>query len=91
MDIRITDLLYRGVNHVEDLGRTSGTFDTALAKEFLRAFSLHGGLTLHVRVLYGENTHHMIEAVFKALGRTLSQAVSPEPRATGVVSSKGAL
>ena len=68
-----------------------GTFDTALAKEFLRAFSLHGGLTLHVRVLYGENTHHIIEAVFKALGRTLAQAVSPEPRITGVVSSKGSL
>jgi len=68
-----------------------GTFDTALAKEFLRAFSLHGGLTLHVRVLYGENTHHMIEAVFKALGRTLAQAVSEEPRTKGVLSSKGSL
>jgi imidazoleglycerol-phosphate dehydratase len=68
-----------------------GTFDTALAKEFLRAFSLHAGLTLHVRVLYGENSHHMIEAVFKALGRTLSQAVSLEPRTTGALSSKGSL
>lgn len=68
-----------------------GTFDTALAKEFLRAFSLHAGLTLHVGVLHGENTHHMIEAVFKALGRALSQAVSPETRSPGPLSSKGAL
>ena len=68
-----------------------GTFDTPLAKEFLRAFSLHAGLTLHVRVLHGDNTHHMIEAVFKALGRALAQAVSLEPRATGPLSSKGSL
>ena len=68
-----------------------GTFDTALAKEFLRALSLHAGLTLHVSVLHGENTHHIIEAVFKALGRALGQAVSPEPRTTGPLSSKGSL
>jgi len=68
-----------------------GTFDTALAKEFLRAFALHGGLTLHIVVPYGDNTHHMIEAAFKALGRALGQAVSPEPRTRGVLSSKGAL
>jgi len=68
-----------------------GTFDTALAKEFLRALSLHAGLTLHVRVLHGDNTHHIIEAVFKALGRALGQAVSPESRTTGPLSSKGSL
>ena len=68
-----------------------GTFDTALAKEFLRALSLHGGLTLHVVVMHGENAHHIIEAVFKALGRALGQAVSPEPRAKGPLSSKGSL
>lgn len=68
-----------------------GTFDTALAKEFLRALSLHAGLTLHVSVLHGDNTHHIIEAVFKALGRALGQAVSPEPRTTGPLSSKGSL
>ena len=68
-----------------------GTFDTALAKEFLRALSLHAGLTLHVNVLHGDNTHHIIEAVFKALGRALGQAVSPESRTTGPLSSKGSL
>ena len=68
-----------------------GTFDTALAKEFLRALALHGGLTLHVKVEHGDNTHHIIEAVFKALGRALGQAVSPEPRSKGPLSSKGSL
>ena len=68
-----------------------GTFDTALAKEFLRALALHGGLTLHVIVIHGENAHHIIEAVFKALGRALGQAVSPEPRTKGPLSSKGSL
>ena len=68
-----------------------GTFDTALAKEFLRALSLHAGLTLHVSVFHGDNTHHIIEAVFKALGRALGQAVSPESRTTGPLSSKGSL
>lgn len=68
-----------------------GAFDTQLAKEFLRAFALHGGLTLHVELAHGENSHHIIEACFKALGRALAQAVSPEPRAHGPVSSKGML
>lgn len=68
-----------------------GTFDTALAKEFLRALALHAGLTLHIQVTHGENTHHIIEAVFKALGRALGQAVSPEPRSRGPLSSKGSL
>lgn len=68
-----------------------GTFDTALAKEFFRALVLHAGLTLHITVEHGENTHHIIEAVFKALGRALGQAVSPEPRTKGPLSSKGSL
>ena len=68
-----------------------GTFDTALAKEFLRALSLHAGLTLHITVYHGDNSHHIIEAVFKALGRALGQAVSVEPRTTGPLSSKGSL
>jgi imidazoleglycerol-phosphate dehydratase len=68
-----------------------GRFDTALVKEFLRAFSLHGGMTLHVEVLHGENAHHVIEAIFKALGRAIGQACGIEPRVQGVLSSKGAL
>lgn len=68
-----------------------GEFDTALAKEFLRAFSLHGGLTLHVEMAHGENAHHTIEAAFKALGRALDQATAINPRAKGALSSKGSL
>jgi len=68
-----------------------GTFDTALAKEFLRAFMLHAGLTLHVDLLHGENGHHILEAVFKALGRALAMAASPHPLVSGQLSSKGVL
>lgn len=68
-----------------------GSFDTQLTKEFLRALALHGGLTLHAELLHGENAHHIIEAVFKALGRALAQATGPEPRTRGPLSSKGSL
>lgn len=68
-----------------------GTFDTELAKEFLRSLSLHGGITLHVDMIRGENSHHIIEAIFKALGRALAQACRLDPRLSGVLSSKGAL
>ncbi|GAB4342664.1 MAG: imidazoleglycerol-phosphate dehydratase HisB [Desulfobulbaceae bacterium] len=68
-----------------------GRFDTSLAKEFMRALVLHSGMTLHVDLLHGENTHHIIEAVFKALGRALSRAVRIDERLTGVLSSKGTL
>jgi imidazoleglycerol-phosphate dehydratase len=67
-----------------------GTFDTCLAKEFARAFSLHAGITLHVDLLHGENAHHIIEAVFKALGRAMNEATKPLPGG-GVMSSKGCL
>ncbi|MEW6520672.1 MAG: imidazoleglycerol-phosphate dehydratase HisB [Desulfurivibrio sp.] len=68
-----------------------GAFDTALVQEFLRALSLHGGMTLHVEVPYGHNTHHILEAIFKALGRTLDQASARHPRTQGPLSSKGSL
>jgi imidazoleglycerol-phosphate dehydratase len=68
-----------------------GTFDTALVREFLRALSLHGGMTLHVEVPYGQNTHHILEAVFKALGRTLDQATASNLRTQGPLSTKGSL
>jgi imidazoleglycerol-phosphate dehydratase len=66
-------------------------FDVTLIKEFMRAFSNKAGMNLHVEVPYGENQHHIIEAVFKSLGRALAQAVSRDPRSQGVRSSKGAL
>ncbi len=68
-----------------------GQFDGQLAEEFWRALALHGGLTLHVRLLYGENDHHMLEAAFKALGRALDQATAMEPRSRGIASTKGVL
>ena len=68
-----------------------GDFETELMPEFLRALSQRGGITLHVHVLYGANTHHMLEAVFKALGRALDQATQVDPRRSGVPSSKGVL
>ncbi|PIE58754.1 MAG: imidazoleglycerol-phosphate dehydratase [Desulfobulbus propionicus] len=73
------------------LDQKVGTFDTALAKEFLRAFSLHAGMTLHVDVLHGENTHHIIEAIFKALARSTARACRRSDRITGQLSSKGTL
>ena len=68
-----------------------GNFDTALAKEFLRALALHAGMTLHVEMPHGENTHHILEAAFKALGKALDQATAKESRAKGPVSSKGTI
>lgn len=70
-----------------------GNFDTVLAKEFIRAFSQHAGLTLHVDLLRGENSHHILEAIFKGLGRCLRQATRPLDAlgGGGVLSSKGSL
>ncbi len=68
-----------------------GTFDTALAQEFMRAFAQHAGVTLHIDLLHGRNSHHIIEAVFKALARTMSQATIKLDALTGSLSSKGVL
>ena len=68
-----------------------GGFDTTLTEEFLRAFCVHAGITLHVKLLAGKNAHHITEAVFKALGRSLGEAVTQDSRITGVLSTKGIL
>ena len=68
-----------------------GTFDVELVEEFLRAFSQSSGICLHVNVPYGSNAHHTVEAVFKGLGRAMSDAVRPDPRVRGVHSSKGVM
>ncbi|MBD0396403.1 imidazoleglycerol-phosphate dehydratase HisB [Bacillus sp. 2211] len=68
-----------------------GTFDTELVHEFLWKLALEVRMNLHVIVHYGTNTHHMIEAVFKALGRALDEASSIDPRVKGVPSTKGML
>lgn len=68
-----------------------GSFDTALAPEFMRAFSQHAGVTLHIDLLHGENSHHIIEAIFKGLGRAMNQAVTRLENLNGSLSSKGLL
>jgi imidazoleglycerol-phosphate dehydratase len=68
-----------------------GLFPFQLVEEFLRALSVHGGLTLHVSVLAGRDAHHMAEAIFKALGRALDVAVSRDDRVRGIPSTKGLL
>ncbi|SES41884.1 imidazoleglycerol-phosphate dehydratase HisB [Salipaludibacillus aurantiacus] len=68
-----------------------GTFDTELVEEFLWKLALEARMNLHVIVHYGTNTHHIIEAVFKALGRALDEATQLDPRVKGVPSTKGSL
>ncbi|MBI5843593.1 MAG: imidazoleglycerol-phosphate dehydratase HisB [Deltaproteobacteria bacterium] len=68
-----------------------GGFDTQLFEEFFRALAHRAGITLHLRVLYGKNDHHRIEAVFKAFGRALAKAFTRDERVRGVLSSKGVL
>ena len=69
-----------------------GDFDTELVEEFLLGFVRNAGVTLHVRQLSGRNTHHIIEAAFKGLGRALGQAVTLDARLEGEIpSTKGVL
>ena len=68
-----------------------GLFPFQLVEEFLRAFSVQAGLTLHVSILAGRDAHHMAEAIFKALGRALDVAVSRDDRVKGLPSTKGVL
>ena len=73
------------------VGENIAGFDTALVAEFFRAVANQARLTMHVRVLAGGDLHHTIEAVFKAFGKALRQAVSMDPRAVGIPSTKGVL
>jgi imidazoleglycerol-phosphate dehydratase len=68
-----------------------GEFDTELVQEFFRALAFNAGITLHLKVHYGQNTHHMIEGLFKAFARALYDATALDPRVTGVPSTKGTL
>ena len=70
---------------------TLGTFNAPLAEEFWRAASSSGAFNLHVHCHCGRNTHHIVEGIFKATARALRQAVEPDPRMTGVPSTKGVL
>ncbi|WEG16517.1 imidazoleglycerol-phosphate dehydratase HisB [Alkalihalophilus pseudofirmus] len=68
-----------------------GTFDTELVHEFLWKLALEARMNLHVIVHYGQNTHHIIEAIFKALARALDEATTIDERVKGVPSTKGML
>jgi imidazoleglycerol-phosphate dehydratase len=68
-----------------------GTFDPELVEEFFKALCNHARITLHINLLYGRNSHHMIEAVFKGFGRALREAVSIDEGASEIPSTKGIL
>ena len=68
-----------------------GEFDTEMAKEFFYALSYSAGMNLHIRMLSGQNSHHILEGMFKAMAKALDQATMPDPRVTDVLSTKGSL
>lgn len=77
---------------VTGLAEKAGTFDTELAEEFIRGFARAGEVTVHVRKISGTNTHHILEGVFKSLGRALREAVSIDEKNMGEIpSTKGVL
>ena len=71
--------------------RKIGGFDPALVKEFFKAFTDNSGITLHINFLYGDNSHHIIEAIFKSFARAFRNAVSLNDNVQGVLSTKGRL
>ena len=68
-----------------------GDMDTELVEEFFRALAFNAGITMHMKVFYGSNNHHIAEAIFKAFGRALDEATSMDGRIEGVMSTKGVL
>ena len=69
----------------------AGSELTELYEEFFRAFSFQAGITLHIRLLYGKNAHHIVEAIFKATARAVREALEQDERVEGVPSTKGLL
>ena len=88
----VLDISGRGflVYDVPEMAYNPG-MDVMLAEEFFRAFAVNAGITLHISVLYGKNPHHMLEGMFKALGRALREAASMDAKMEGVPSTKGLL
>ena len=66
-----------------------GSFEVSLVEEFFRALSYHAGMTLHINLLYGKNSHHIIEAIFKAFGRVLDEVIKKDDRIDDILSTKG--
>ena len=79
------------VFNVDFKGPAIGTFDVELVREFFKAFANTAKMNLHVSVPYGENNHHISEAIFKATAKALRQAVSIDPRNPAIPSTKGSL
>ncbi|MCF3944595.1 imidazoleglycerol-phosphate dehydratase HisB [Oceanobacillus alkalisoli] len=79
------------VYNVEGLKDKVGNFDTELVEEFFQAFASNSGITLHINLAYGRNSHHIIEAIFKGFGRALDQATLKNARIEGIPSTKGVL
>jgi imidazoleglycerol-phosphate dehydratase len=79
------------VYHAKYAGDSIGTFPVELVEEFFKSVATAGKMNLHVSVPYGTNNHHIAEAIFKATAKALRQAVSIDPRNTGVPSTKGTL
>ncbi|MHB0977267.1 MAG: imidazoleglycerol-phosphate dehydratase HisB [Candidatus Aquicultorales bacterium] len=71
--------------------RKTGQFDTSLVVEFLHAFVNHSAVTLHIKMLSGRNTHHILEALFKGMARAFKEASAINPKVAGVPSTKGEL
>lgn len=88
--IDLSNRPYLVYNIPQDL-KSRGAFDAFLAKEFFQAFCVKGGLNLHINAYYGVNEHHVLESVFKAMGRALHSATRPHDRISGALSSKGSL
>lgn len=79
------------VYHVDLPSRMIKSFDLGLFEDFFQAFVNHGGLNLHINLLYGRNPHHILESVFKGLAKALEQATRLDQRISGVLSTKGSL
>lgn len=79
------------VYHADFGQQRIGDFDPTLLQEFFKSFSDHSGITLHVNLIYGKNTHHIAEAMFKASARALRRASSRHERINGIMSTKGSL
>lgn len=90
VSLDISGRAYLVFNHEFTVDKV-GNMDTEIVEEFLRAFAFNAGITLHVRVLYGKNNHHIIEAIFKALGRAINEGVTIDNKIKGVMSTKGEL
>ena len=79
------------IYNVKNDRRKIGGFDPTLVKEFFKAFTDNSGITLHINLVYGSNSHHIIEAIFKAFARAFRDAVNLNKKIEGVLSTKGKL